>query len=707
MAGRRRSKKDEQKLKAMRRRFEDAVDHNDHARQEAHRAGRFYHNTRGEGQWSTEEKGALSDEGRPCFSFNICREKVDSFLGIYADSQRSPQVVPSGGEDELLAEVIDTVAQQVLEDAQFERKAARTLKTGTIQGACGLEVEVRPHDENPLWINIGLNRVLSYEIDWDSSSIEADRSDAGHYFHHRWLTESEFERFYPDDAKAFDELKNHSGDPTSDGISESLRNSETMGLEGVTDRRSSDYYSRYYFDRHKNKVRVIRYEYKANEKVSFAEIPGGGIEQVSADQRRALEQQAKALGIEVKITTVNQERIKVCEFVGTRILAEYDKPGPFKGFSVSDYVYAIDEEEGTSYGALRNLFDPQMELNKANSLLIEAIANGSAPGVIAEESAIPDETAFKQERRTVNGVAIVEDGALSEGTPKVQERNPYPLSPAVVARAQASMDLVDRISGIPSQGQMVPASQAEAATTVALRHHKSRQLVADPIANYEWAIRDTVRKVVEAIVRAMPDDQIQTILGKQQKFVVQGGQVIELGPNPQDPQGQPIPVRTADLRMLRDLDWNIELELQTENTTLRVLEHQTLVGLQSAGVPVDPEVLIETATSSRSKQERLKAHVQEAMAAQSQAQQTQAQMAQQNMALMAQNEMAKVSETARANQAKEALQAAKQRDDRTISLLEVWEKADAAEKNQLRELMRFADERRREAVRESVNTLPS
>ena len=696
MAARRRGKKsDAEKLRKLRKRFEQAVDHNDHARSEAHRAGRFYHNTRGQGQWETEDRDALLAEGRPCYAFNICREKVDSFLGIYGDAQRTPMVTPSGGDDEMIAEAVDAVTQQVFEDAGFERKKAAALKGGTIYGSNSLQVEFRPDDKNPRWVQVFIHRISLFEINWDPASIEPDRSDAGFFFWDRWMARDEFERWYPDDAKDFDLLTNMAGaHPSGDGHYDADDHSEPMHDQGKHDDYDRNAYNRYYFDRQKGKARVIRYEFKTKIQQSYSvDRETGEFYPITAKERKALERASRAAGIDVEVITVTQERVKVCEFIGTRILAEYDSAGPFDGFSVSTYTYAIDEEEGTAYGALRNLFDPQMELNKANSLLIEAIANGSAPGVIAEEGAIPDEQAFKSERRTVNGVAIVQDGALTAG--QVTERDPYPLSPAVVARAEMSVNLIDRISGMPSQGMVTPASQAEAATTVALRHHKARQIVADPIANYEWMVSDTARKVVEGIIRAMPDDQFEKILGRDGSFRVESGMLLELGPHPQDPTGQTqTVVRQAELRRMADLNWSVEMELQSDNTTIRMLEQDTLSKLQAAGVPVDPEVLVEGATSSRSKRERLKKYVEQVMAQQSQAAQAQAGQAEQTMALMAANERAKVEETARANRAKEALQALKQQSDREISLLEVWEKADAAEKQAFMSMLAMAERER-------------
>ena len=170
------------KLKQARQLFEEAVDHTRDAHAEAHRAERFYHNTRLEGQWEAGDLAYLRENKRMALSFNITKDKVDSFLGMYADAQRSPMVTGSGREDKLLADVLDIAKTQALQKAKYERKANGQLKTGTIAGECGMHIEVAPSSQGRNWIDINLYRIMPFELHWDPASIEADRSDARHVF---------------------------------------------------------------------------------------------------------------------------------------------------------------------------------------------------------------------------------------------------------------------------------------------------------------------------------------------------------------------------------------------------------------------------------------------------------------------------------------------------------------------------------------------
>ncbi len=673
-----------EKLRNARQLFEEAVDHTRDAHAEGHRAQRFYHNTRGEGQWESADLSYLRDEGRMALSFNIVKEKVDSFLGLYSDAQRAPMVTGSGNEDRITAEVLDIVKDQKLQETHYERKKSGQLKTGTVAGECGMHVEVTPSNKGRGWIEINLYRIMPFELHWDAASIEADRTDARHVFWDRWLSKGEFKEAYPEKAEMWAQFSNNN-DPSD------LQSSGSWGEDSIDDYGDAidDYdgerHSRYYFDRQKRKIRVIRFEYKEYvDKVYAIHTLSGERTEVEDEQRKRVEM-AIDMGGPWEIEQTKEEIVKVCEFVGPTLLAEYDSPGPFDGFSIVDYCYMMDEEEGTAYGLVRNLFDPQMELNKSKSLEIEYIAQTTAPGYIAEEDSISDEAQFSSETRRPGGIGIVKKGMLSEG--RVQQKKVDPPSAAVIQRAMNATELMDKISGMPSSGMVQPSSQAEAATTVALRYHKQRQVVQDPIANFEHAQEQIVRRVVEAIARAMPDDQIQATLANNAKFKVQNGLVVEMGPNQQQPGGPPVPKGRAALRDLRSLHWNIELEHSSDNSTLRMMEFDVMMKMAEGGVPVDPEALVDVSTNSRQRREQLKAYIEKANQSRAQGSQQEAAMFEKQMQQSAQMEAMKAQETARHNRVEESLKANKYESDANAKLAELWAENDENEKQFFLDLM--------------------
>lgn len=680
------------KLRRARKLFEDAVDHCKDAHAEAHRAERFYHNTMCEGQWESEDLAYLRDQLRPAFSFNIVKPKVDTMMGMYLDAQRRPIVMGTGAEDKLLAEVVDAVKDQVWQDARADRLLSRVFKTGTIAGECGVHVEVEPSPKGRGWIQVNLYRVLPFEVHWDISSIEPDRSDARYVFWDRWLDKDEFAEAYPKHSDEWKQMRDSVD--AYDADAHSSWGEAGIDSPGPDEMYDADKLNRYYVDRNKNKMRVIRYEYRTFVTKFYATDERTGQRTEVGDDQKERVELAQAMGMPISLEEAKEEVVKVCEFVGSKMLAEYDSAGPFDGFSIIPYTYMIDEETGTAYGFVRNLFDPQMELNKSKSLEIEYLAQSTAPGVTAEEDAITDEDQFSAELRRPGGVAKVKPGKLSTGA--VQDRTPTPPSPAIMQRAQGAMELLTEISGIPSSAAFSPAEQAQAGMTVAIRYNKSRQGVQDPFSNFEDCQTEVVRRIVETITRAMPDDQIAAMLGNETRFLFGNGMVAEMEPDPRS--GQMVPTNRAQLRNMRGIDWNLELEHTSDNSTLRMLELDMYLQLAAAGFPVDPEVVVEKATASRSTRERLKQYVAKSQQAGAEAAQTESQMAQQNMALMAQLEGSKAAEQARSNRAEEAIKLSKQQTDALLKLAEIWERADEAEKGRLVEMVRMDEQRRMAAM---------
>lgn len=694
-------KDSEAKLKHARQLFQDAVDHTESAHAEAHRAERFYHNTEGEGQWEQEDLAYLREHERLALTFNITKTKVDTFLGMYADAQRKPVASASGGtsSDELLADVLNAVTDKTMDAASYDTLGARMLKTGTIAGECAMHIEVEPSDEGEEWIKLNFYRILPFELHWDIASIEPDRHDARYVFWDRWLSKQEFKVAYPDKAKEWDILSNGVSSDAEEIFSQSRSFGEVNSAEAFL--ADDDYElgrdARYYFDRHKRKIRVIRYEYTTTAKKFYALDTQTGNKTEIDDETKKRVELAESMGAPIRLIEREEEVVEVCEFAGSTLLREYENAGPFRGFSIISYCYDVDEETGTAYGLIRNLFDPQSEFNKSKSLETEYVAQSTAPGVMAEEDTISDETQFSAQLRMAGGIAKVKKGAIAEG--RVIDRQPTQPNSAVLTRMQGAMDLLNEVSAIPSASNLTAAEHMQAGVTVALRHHKSRQTVSTPFSHFENSQKVIRSKVMEAIVNAMPDEQIEAILSSEGKYVVGNGRVVEMMPAPQQ-QGQPgqppqqgqqmVPRAMAELRGLRSMKYNLDMEYTTENSTLRMLELDMLLQLAGVGVPIDPDVMVERATSNRSIRERLKRYVEETKQAQAEGAKAQSEALQQQNQQYAAIEMGKIQESSRHNRAQERLEMSDQQITARLKHLEIWEKADDMEKKRMIDVAKFA-----------------
>ena len=692
---------DEAKLRSLTSDFEACIDAAIDAQTESHRAARFYHNTRGEGQWEEGDLEALRNQGRVAFSFNVLKPKVDTFLGMVKEQRRGPRASPVGGEDALTAEVLNSLTDRVYDIADLETIEAEALKEGTITREHTVRIEVDTDPENPLHKKIVAKLIPCFELDWDPSSRRPDRSDARYVFWHKWLSKNEFNRLYP--GKDFDSLLKRADDEgvfdTRIGEDKSeggmIYGSFTDDDMYTTSRWEPDYY-----DKRRNKVRVIHAEYKVPEKKYFLIQEQAGIsEEVSKEIIDNLDQYQSMGHLQgLQPTSTMTDVIYSVQFTGPDILYDAKLDQPYDGFSFVPYTFAIDSETGSSYGMLRNLFDPQMEVNKAHSLVLENISGQSKPGLIAEEGAIPDIATFEDQTKTNGAVAVVAEGALT--AQKVIERKPAQFSPAIGQRLQDGIAMVDKISNIHTD-ETTPAGQAEAVGTVQLRHRKSQLSMIDVVEQYEKFQKGMARRIMQTIIRAFPDSQIAEYLSNVKKYQVQNGMIVEMDQTTGQPKGM---VQLHDWRTMR---YDVRLEVSSENQTARLMELNSLTSISNSGIPVDPRVIMEVATGNRALRERLKDFAEQTQRSQQEQQQREAQAMEQaaqrsdaQIQSTIQIAAGEAQEKGRHNQATEQLDFMKQKGDHAVRLAGVLEKADAGEKAAVVKLAEIIE--RRQMQRESI-----
>lgn len=674
----------QEKLPEARRMYEHAEDHHSDSKAEMHRCARNYHNTGGNGQWDEDDRQYLEDEQRPALTFNLIKRYVDTSIGMHMDMQRKAVARPVGSEDRFLSDVLEAICDRVDDMACSDAVDATVLKDGYIKGIGNGHLDVVPDPKHPGWVKVKQYPASPYDVLWDPASEATDHSDASHVFYARWLSKTEFKIEYPEHADEWDALsESESGEPTW------LSSGEPQGVSEGFGR--IDDYNRavLYFDKYKQRVRVIHLEYVIPRKQAHASINGQTVA-VTADEMDAMRRFGDVFsGVQFSYTWT--EDVHALEFVGTRVLydsTESDAPyQPYDGLSIEPFAYAKDSEKNVPYGPIRNAIDPQGRVNKAFSIMLEHLIGQHKPGYVHEKSAISDIDAFETALAQDGTSAEVEDGALTGG--KIAPRPMPQPSAAAQQQIEVSTEMLERVFGL-GNDLIQPAAQQEAATTVAIRYHKSQLALADVRRSYDLYQRGIKRRKIEVITRAMPDDQIAALLGNDQKYRVQGGVVMEVAPGP---QGQPMVVQQASLRDLRNMEFNIEFESTTGNNTLRMLELQSYMEAATRGIPVDPMMIVDKMAESRADREQLRAYVKQTQQQQAQMQQLQMQQLQAAVGTQLQIEAGKVQETSRHNQAEERIQIEKNAADMAAKFAAVIEKADANEKRSVVEQYKAQQQR--------------
>lgn len=117
-----------------------------------------------------------------------------------------------------------------------------------------------------------------------------------------------------------------------------------------------------------------------------------------------------------------------------------------QGFTIKVKTGDFDESNKMWVGMVNSLRDPALYYNKALTELLWVIASQAKGGVMAERSAIQDVASFEAKYAKTDGVAIVEDGALSGG--KIKPKKEGFQSTGIEQIMEAANSSMPEVSGI-------------------------------------------------------------------------------------------------------------------------------------------------------------------------------------------------------------------------------------------------------------------
>lgn len=588
----------EERLRQARAIYERCVDH--YERQgwfdEVKRDYEFYH---GYGQWSSDDLEHLRRQNRPALTFNLIHSKLMHLIGTHEDNLQEPVAAPVGLEDRPLAEILNHVRDRIYADINAADIDAQVHEEGLVVGIANAALDAMPDPQDPTRLSVGLYFAGPFEVLWDPASERRDRRDARFVVWHRWLSRSEFKVEYPEFAARIDEIW------ASQGWTGSSARDRTFAEPRAKD----DYQRRrdlLYYDARQDMVRVIRLEYRRPDRVTVALDPVSGASREVDPKTLAL---LRDLAPDLESQTFWRESVHWIEFVGHEALFDAASPLPIDDFSISSFVCHQDDR-GLPYGKVRQLRDPQSELNKRYSQMLHLLVQQTQPGLYAEQGAVADKAQAEKSLKMAGTVTELGLGGLA----KIRERTVPQFPDGAAQLHQQAIRLFEMISGIAGDQLMEPRGVPEAAATAQLKHRQSLLAMRPVIRGFDAYQRQVFGKLLKIIVRAMPDAQIEDMLGNSERYRVAGHVVTDAETGRQ--------VMIGDMRSLR---YQIELRPADENNSERLLELSTLTQLMQLGHPVDPDVLTDLTSLSADKKQALKRFAKQQ--AEMQAKSAQAQMA--------------------------------------------------------------------------------
>jgi hypothetical protein len=308
--------------------FCDAESASDKSRTRAERDLDYYNGK----QWTTKEVAALKKRGQPVIAFNLIRNKIDYLQGLERQQRTVPRALPRTPMHEKDSEAVTDALRYVTQDQRYDDSKSRVWGDMLKIGWGGIEVTVEQRfDRNammatttmtPADYDVRLVRCAWDRMFWDPHSSEDDFSDASYLGLVIWMDRSEAVRRYGEGASAvFD---------------------ETVSLASVGDTYDDRPRLAWIDSSKRKRIRVVQiYFIDTDGQWSFAEFTKGGILRngpspwLDEDGRR-------------------------------------EHPYAWR----SSYV----DRDNNRYGAVRDLIDPQDEINKRRSKALHLVTSRQTYG---------------------------------------------------------------------------------------------------------------------------------------------------------------------------------------------------------------------------------------------------------------------------------------------------------------------------------------
>lgn len=419
--------------------FKQAVDHGSEWRKLAREEYDF---VRGK-QWSEDDKAALTEKGRPALTINKIRPHLNILSGYQRVNRYEVNFEPRTSDDFESCEIRKGVTKYIMDNCDYNDIESAVFMDGVIGGIGWFHV-FYDYDYTALEGEIKVARVSPFDVYTDPESRLADYSDGKYICRAKWVDKEELCEIYPEHA---DDIR---GEFRRYDMDE--KGADMVGTEPL------------WYNRDIKKVRLVECWYKERKTVEKFVLPDGTITE-----------EFPMIPCEVIQTPI--EKVRMAVIMGDIKLEEMDSPyehGEFPFIPFTLYHYG---EGDVPCGVVRDIKDPQREINKKRSQILHILNTQGNSGLFTEQTAMTEEQQERYRKFGSKPGAIIEvmDGTLTGG--RIREISPSAPPVGLIQSAQESEADIPRITGInesmlgisaPQQsGRAIELNQRQAVTNIA------------------------------------------------------------------------------------------------------------------------------------------------------------------------------------------------------------------------------------------------
>lgn len=349
----------------------------------------FYHG--GKGQWTDKDISKLEAEGRPVLSINRIKPTIDLQKGIEIRSRTDIEAKPKKEQFSNTAVAITAGFKYIQDQNLADQIISNVFFDGLKTGIGWLEI---CENEDPTEEEIKVSHIPWKEIGYDPLAKDFLLDDARYIFREKWIEKEVAEQLWPDKK---DELQLEYMDRKEGGAYVNVPANERYGGDRTG-----------WNDEARARVRVVQMYFKKSKPAIFLLMKDGDAKEITEDQLKANPRIVSDPMVR-KVVKKPVDRIYVVLFSGPTILEE-EKRSPYahNRYPFIPFIVYMDEN-GKVYGMIRNMKDPQREINKNRSQYSHIITTRR---VFFETGALKDPISAKDEIARPDAWIELNQGAL-------------------------------------------------------------------------------------------------------------------------------------------------------------------------------------------------------------------------------------------------------------------------------------------------------
>lgn len=362
-------------------------------------------------QWTADDKAALIEQMRQPIVFNRTGPMVDAVLGAEILNRQEVRFVPREVGDVQVNEVISAANDWARDICDAEDEESDAFSDVIV---CGMGwTETRMDYEIDPEGTIRIDRIDPFEMWADPSARKRNLADRRYCYRGRFRDRSDLPKEWKDKI-----LSSGADGAEADAMMSRGQTGAGDDYENGDPEVSGE-------DQNKGKVWIKHFQWwELEEAFKISDEQSGQSATMEPDEYKAIVAQFIQVGMQPPPAVKLKVRKYYQAFVSGDVLLEPKSRIPCNDFTLNCITGKRDRNQGTWYGIVRAMMDPQMWANKWLSQILHILNTSSKGGVLYEKDAFENPRKAMEDWAKPDGMIEVKRGGLAG----IQERDPkaYP-----------------------------------------------------------------------------------------------------------------------------------------------------------------------------------------------------------------------------------------------------------------------------------------